>query len=281
MEQIIFVVWRESVEALLVIGLMHALLKQQDNSGLGLRYLWWGIAGGLVLALTLAISLLTMSSVMGGNSSVIFSTFLVLVASILIVQMVLWMRTNGRHLHSHFKQKSNEAMASGKYWSIAVLAAVALGREGSETVIFLYGMSSAQQAASDWVHFASAVAVAFALAGFTYWLLQASGRWLSWRLFFRLSEALLLLLAASLIVTGVDRLIGLGWLPAGLDPVWDTSNILDDSSRFGSILSALTGYRAYPALTDIVAYFGFWIIVATLLVRQNQKLQKKEATDNT
>lgn len=277
MEQIIFVVWRESVEALLVIGLMHALLKQQDESGKGLRYLWWGVVGGLVLALTLAVSILAMSELMGGNASVLFSTFLVLLAAVLIVQMVLWMRSNGRHLHSHFKEKSHAAIASGKYWSIAVLAAVALGREGSETVIFLYGMSSAQQAASDWVHFLSAVAFALFLAGFTYWLLQASGRWLSWRLFFKLSETLLLLLAGSLIVTGVDRLISLGWLPTGMDPVWDTSSFLDDGTRLGSIVSALTGYRAYPAMTDLIAYLGFWVIVAVLLIKQSRSMQNNKA----
>lgn len=268
MEQIVFVIWRESVEALLVVGLLHALLRQQDASGQALRYLWWGVAGGLVMALGLAGLLLGLSSLLGDGADVIFSTVLVWVAAALIVQMVLWMRVNGARLHGHFRQKSGEAIAAGNYWSIAVLAAIAIGREGSETVVFLYGMSSAQHAASDWLSFAAAIVFALVLAGATYAALQAGSRWLSWKAFFRVSEVLLLLLASSLIVSGIDHMIGLGWLPAGTNPVWDTSSVLDDSTRVGGIVAALTGYRAYPAMTDVVAYAGFWVMIACLFYWQ-------------
>jgi len=272
MEQIVFVVWREIVEALLVVGLLHALLRKQDSSGYALRYLWLGVGGGLVMAIALAGVLLGMASLLGGKAQDIFSTILVCVAALLIVQMVMWMRVHGAKLHGHFKEKSGAAMASGRYWGIALLAAIAIGREGSETVIFLYGMSAAQQALTDWAQFSVAILMSLALAGFTYWLLQASSRWLSWRVFFRFSEAVLLLLAASLVVSGIDRMIGLGWLHPGIDPLWDTSAFLDDGSRFGGLVAALTGYRAYPALADVVGYGLFWVLSTILFSWQRRLL---------
>ena len=53
MGQSMFIVWRESVEALLVIGILHAWLRQQPGAGHALRMLWGGVAAGLGLAVAL------------------------------------------------------------------------------------------------------------------------------------------------------------------------------------------------------------------------------------
>ena len=69
-----------------------------------------------------------------------------------------------------------------------------------------------------------------------------------WRTFFRISEILLLLLAGGLLVTGLEKLIALGVLPPLADQLWDTTALLDDSTRLGGFIAAMTGYRAQPAL---------------------------------
>ena len=51
-----FVVWRESVEALLVIGILNAWLARQDDiAGRGRTFLWGGVAAGLAVALALGV----------------------------------------------------------------------------------------------------------------------------------------------------------------------------------------------------------------------------------
>lgn len=275
MEQIVFVVWRESIEALLVVGILYSWLKQTEAVG-AMRYLWLGVGGGVLTALSLAGILLGMQQFLSGIGQDVFMLALMLTAAALIVHMVLWMREHGRHLHSHLKNQTRQALETKSFWSIAILVAVAIGREGSETVIFLYGMSYAQQSAQDWLTFGSAVLLALALAGGSYYLLQLGRRWMSWKYFFRATEIMLLLLASSLLLSGVDRMIGLGWLPAGIDPVWDTSMLLDDSSRLGGVISALTGYRAYPALTDVIAWIGFWLAIYGLF--NYQRRQQELAT---
>lgn len=270
MEQVVFVVWRESIEALLVVGILYSWLKQTEAVG-AMRYLWLGVGGGVLMALGLAGILLGMQEFLSGVGQDVFMLLLMLTAAALIVHMVLWMREHGRHLHSHLKNQTQQALETRSFWSISILVAVAIGREGSETVIFLYGMSYAQQTAQDWASFGGAVMLALALAAGSYYLLQLGRRWMSWKYFFRATEIMLLLLASSLLLSGVDRMIGLGWLPAGIDPLWDTSALLDDSSRLGGVVSALTGYRAYPALTDVIAWIGFWLAIYGLFHYQRQQ----------
>ena len=148
---------------------------------------------------------------------------------------------------------------------MATLAAIAVGREGAETVIFVYGNGLAQNTAL--IPFSLAVIGGFVLAFITFRALQKGTRWFSWQLFFRISEVLLLLLAAALLVDGIERMIGLDWIPAIIDPVWDSSFILDDSSTIGSLVSAFTGYRSYPALSMLLAYGLYWLAVFWLLKR--------------
>ncbi|MFP3366725.1 hypothetical protein R0J93_24065, partial [Pseudoalteromonas sp. SIMBA_148] len=59
--------------------------------------------------------------------------------------------------------------------------------------------------------------------------------------------------------------------PAGLDPLWDSSWLLDDGSGLGGLLATFAGYRAWPATTMGVGYLGYWVIVASLMKRQRKR----------
>jgi high-affinity iron transporter len=110
----------------------------------------------------------------------------------------------------------------------------------------------------------AAVAAGFTLALATYYILQLGSQILTWRLFFRVTEIMLLLLAASLLVTGVDILGDLGFLPAS-HRVWDSSTILPDSGAVGGLLGALTGYRARPDTIEILTFGLYWGAIYWLL----------------
>jgi high-affinity iron transporter len=117
----------------------------------------------------------------------------------------------------------------------------------------------------------AAVFIGLGLAFATFYLLQLGGKIFSWRLFFRVTEIMLLFLAAGLFETGVDKLIDMEILHTGIDQLWDSSFLLDDSSTLGSLVATLTGYRAHPSLTNLVAYAGFWVLVWSLLRYANRQ----------
>lgn len=264
MGDVLFVVWRESVEALLVIGILYAWLRRQPEAGQGLRYLWLGVGLGLGAAVLLGTMVLKAASLLDGDSGEIFQIAMVLFASALIVQMVCWMRRHGRTLKAELEQGMQRNLASHNWWGMVVVIVIAIAREGSETVIFLYGLG-VQQQGGGLLSFVFSALVGLGLAFATFALLQAGTRVLSWRTFFRFSEAMLLLLAAALLTTGVEKLVSLGWLPGLVDPLWDSSWLLDDSTTTGGLVAALTGYRAHPALTMLIAYVAYWGVVSWLL----------------
>lgn len=278
MGQVLFIVWRESVEALLVVGILYTWLK---NGGVqartGLPYLWSGVATGIVLALALGAALVGFSELLAGNAQTYFQIAMVLIASVLIVQMVFWMRKNGRTLKSDLQTSLANSVEQGSWWGVFFLTALAIAREGSETAVFLYGLGLSQQSASTGA-LMFAAALGLGLAFLTFYLLQLGGKIFSWRRFFQVTEVILLFLAAGLLLTGLEKLVDLlvenvDWITNAdfsttlTSPVWNTGWLLSDSSTVGSLVSTLTGYRAQPALMSVVIYAVYWIVILFCLRR--------------
>ena len=141
-----------------------------------------------------------------------------------------------------------------------------MAREGCETVVFLAGTLAA---ARDGGYFAVSLAAGAGLvaAVATYGLLQVGGKVLSWRLFFRVTEVLLLLLAGALLLTAADNLVALGLLPRLSGRLWDASELLSDGGAFGGLFASLTGWRARPTSPKISVFFAYWGAMAWLLFR--------------
>ena len=263
----LFIVWRESAEAMLVVGILYAWLRQRPDARVGMRYLWGGVAAGAGLALTLAAVMMGIVTSLSGNALDYFQLAMMLVASALIVQMVFWMRRHGRTFKKDLEANMARNARAANWWGLLIVVALAVGRETAETVVFLYGLAADKGAIANLpLVLVLGVAAAFA----TFWVLQKGSRILSWRLFFRASEVLLLLLAGALLVSGVEKLIALDVLPALVDPVWDTSRLLDDSGRIGGLIASFTGYRARPALLPLLVLGAYWIIVWLSLRRSNR-----------
>jgi len=261
--QIVFVLWRESIEALLVVGILQSWLSRRAQSGPGMRYLWGGVGAGLAVALVLAFALMRLSSFFSGPAQQYLMTGMVFVASALIVQMVVWMRSNGRQLKSRLETGLETALGDQHYWGVFTLALLAVSREGSETVIFLYGVLAGAKSVSI-LPVAEMIALGFVAAVLTYLVLQLGSRIIPWRRFFLVSEVLLLLLGCALVVTGVDNLVSLGVLPY-LSPLWDFSWVLDDTAPVGGLVASLTGYRAMPDALTVTTWVGYWALVWGLI----------------
>ena len=243
----LIVVWRESLEAMLVIGILLAWISRQPDPAPLRRGLWMGLLAGLGLAVALGFATFAAQSQLQGE---------VLFAAALIVQMVIWMRRHGRQMKRHLEDRA--ARSSGAI-GIGAVTALAVAREGAETVMFLYSLGL-EAGGTALLGLAGAAAAGIALAAASGWIIARGARFLSYRVLFRFSEILLLLIAGSLLAAGIDRMIGLDWLPPLLDPVWDSSALLDDRQGVGRILADFLGYRARPSATLLIAYATFWTL---------------------
>ncbi|WP_323012574.1 FTR1 family iron permease [Castellaniella sp.] len=272
MEQVAFIVWRESVEALLVVGILYAWLRASPEGRRGLPWLWGGVGAGLLLAGALALVLLGVASWLSDTGQEWFQIIMALVACALVVQMVIWMRQHGRSLRRQLETGAAQNLGGDHWWGLLVLVMIAVAREGSETVVFLYGTVLSASDGNALGGLLLAGFGGFVAALFTFWLLQLGGRVITWRRFFRLTEILLLLLAGALLVSATDRLISLDILPALMDPVWDSSSLLDTQTTLGRVLADFAGYRAYPALSQVLIWLAYWGVVWWLLRRASSSV---------
>ncbi len=263
---IVFIIWRESVEALLIIGILNAwLANQREIAHRGRIFLWSGVVAGLLVAAALGAVFIAFGEAIPDETQQTYQTGAILIAAVLIIQMVFWIRRHGRTLKRELETSLQDAAERANWWAVFFLALIAVAREGSETVVFLFGTLSAAQHST--LAALAAVAVGFAAALATYYVLQLGSRILSWRTFFALTEIMLLFLAASLLVTGIENLSDLGVLPSLSGRLWDTSAILPDSGPIGGLLAALTGYRARPNLLDVLVYALYWGVILWALSR--------------
>ena len=163
---VVFIVWRESIEALLVIGILNAWLSQQGVSARrGRLFLWAGVAAGIVTAFALGAGLISLGDHLEPETMELYQTGLVLLAAGLIVQMVFWMRRQGRTLKRDLESALQGAADRDNWWSVFALAAIAVAREGSESVVFLAGtISAARDGALGLTIGAAALGLATAVA---------------------------------------------------------------------------------------------------------------------
>jgi len=271
MGQTIFVVCRESIEALLVIGILYAWMSERQDAATGKRWLLAGILAGLGLATLLTLTLIGVTDLLGGEARTWFEIGMLGFASALIVQMVMWMRIHGRTLKQDI-ESGLAASLNGKknWWGVFFLAMIAVGREGSETVMFLYGSLLQLDSFASYMSFFVAAAIGLALAMILFYALQLGGRFISWKWFFRVTEIMLLFLGSALFLAASEKLLSgplattdlPSWLYSNM---WDMSSLLSDSSIIGNLLASLFAYRSQPIGWDLAVLGTFWAGVILLL----------------
>ncbi|MDO5151371.1 MAG: FTR1 family protein, partial [Oscillospiraceae bacterium] len=214
----------------------------------------------------------------------VFQIIMLMVAAGLIIQMVLWMKEHSHKMKKELESGMQKSAESAQWWGIFILAAIAVGREGSETVIFLSGTFVGLHGVHDFFMFFLAFAIGFALAMVLFYLLQVGSKFISWRWFFLVTEILLLFLGGALFMTSLEKLFNLliqynvpNWFYWFNGKVFDISNILSDTSSVGSLMASILGYRSHPSRIDIIAFVVYWIIVFALLKYIKVRKQKKLA----
>lgn len=272
MGQVLFVVWRESFEALLVVGIIYAWIKRSPTPQQGMKYLWGGVAFGLFLAIILALSIYGVFSSLEDMWQSLFMIAMEILACILIVQMVYWMNGQGKSLKANIENELTQKTQQQSAWGILLIIAIAIAREGSEVVVFLSSHIMALNAQTALPFFIE-VFIGLLVAAFTLWLFLLTSKVISWRYFFTVTGFLLLFLAVSLLLKAVEEIANLliemdFELPDFfIYPLWDISHILDDSSVFGNFLVSFFAYRSQPIGLSVVTFIVYWVVVALLFKR--------------
>jgi high-affinity iron transporter len=134
---------------------------------------------------------------------------------------------------------------------LLTVVALAVLREGSEVVLFLYGMAAGGIGAAGLAFGIAVGIIGGALLGFALYfgLLR-----IPLKHFFGVTNGMLMLLAAGLASTAAGFLVQSDLLPSWGTQIWDTSRLLSDDSLAGKTLVTLIGYKASPSGIQIFFY---------------------------
>ncbi len=246
------IVFREVLEAALIIGIVAAATRDVPK-----RNFWIGagIIMGLLGAAMVAASTDVIASLVDGVGQEIFNAIVLGLAVVMLAWHVIWMSSHGVELSKRARSIGENIRQGSIECSILLtLVGLAVLREGSETVLFMYGVLAAGGAnmasmlAGGLIGLLIGVAFGYAIyAG----LLRIPLRW-----FFSATNALVMLLAAGMASQAAKYLIQADLLPSLGDVMWDTSSIVSEQSLFGMLLHNLIGYDARPAGLQVLFYLA-------------------------
>ena len=257
---------REGIEAALIIGIIIGALSKLHQEELK-PVVWRGVAIAVVLSFVFGLGLNYLGMEFTGRLEEVFEGLAMLLAAAILTWMILWMMRRGGEIQRDLEAKTAHATLNRGGSALFILAFIAVFREGVELALFLM----AARMASDPI--SVLVGASFGLGGAILlgWMIFATTRRLNLRQFFQITNVLLLFFAAGLVAFGVHELNEAGWVPAVIENVWNINHIISDKSEVGLILKALFGYNGNPSLTEVLAYLSYFIVLGTILIRNQRK----------
>lgn len=260
------IVLREVIEAALIVGIVLAATRGVPGRTARVGA---GVAAGLLGAVIVAAFAETIAGALEGVGQEMLNASILLAATAMLGWHNVWMKQHGAELARQMKSVGHE-VASGRRSLNVLLAVVALAvvREGSEVVLFMYGIAaggtdSGAMLAGGLLGLAGGVAVGALLY---FGLLSIPTRHL-----FSVTSWLLLLLAAGMAAQAAGFLVQAGKLPALADPLWDTSAWLPEHGVPGQILHALVGYVDRPSGMQVVFFLTVIFTLGALMIRFDRK----------
>ncbi|HEY2836400.1 MAG TPA: FTR1 family protein [Rhizomicrobium sp.] len=257
----LLIVFREVIEAGLIVGIVLAATQGVPRRG---RAVSAGVGAGVLGACLVAAFAGELAALFEGNGQELFNASILLLAVMMLTWHNVWMASHGREMARELKAAGHEVVTGKRTLAaLGVVVGVAVLREGSEVVLFLYGIA-AQGGTSNTALLAGgalglgAGAVVSALMYFGL-LTVPAGR------LFQVTSGLITLLAAGMAAQAVLFLQNGGYIEIMTGTVWDTSWLLKEDSIPGRLLHTLVGYVEAPNGAQILAYLGTIIVILMLM----------------
>ena len=255
------IVFREVLEAALIVGIVMAASRGAVRRGL---WVGGGIAGGVLGALGVAAAAGAIAAMAEGIGQELFDAAILFAAVLMLGWHNVWMARHGRALAGDATRLGHDVRSGAQpLWALAFAVGLAVLREGSETVLFLYGIALAGEGGPWSLVLGGAAGLVLGVtAGIgIYWGLVS----IPMRQLFAVTSWLVLLLAAGLASQGAAFLMQADLLPPLGGNVWDTSFLLSDQGIVGKILHTLIGYTAQPAGIQVVFYLATLLVIGVLM----------------
>lgn len=253
----LIIVFREVIEAGMIVGIVAAVTKGVRGHGL---WIAGGVLAGILGSCLVAAFVGVIAASFSGAGNELFNAAILGLAVAMLGWHNIWMAQHGRELANDLKQKGR-AVASGRatLWGLALVIAVAVLREGSEVVLFLFGVTVADGGSplALLVGGLGGLGLGVLVSLLTYaGLVKIPARYL-----FAVTSALIAFLAAGMAAQAVMFLEQGNFVSMLGGTVWNTSAILSDRGIPGRVLHTLIGYSDQPSLLQLLAYLATLAVI--------------------
>ena len=260
---------REGLEAALVVTVLVAYLVKTDRRHL-LPRVWAGVGVAVAVSLAFGAVLEYGPRELTFRAQEAIGGALSIVAVALVTWMVFWMAGAARTLSGELRGKVDDA-ADGPWWSMVLIAVLAVGREGLETALFLW---SATRTATEGTAVSEATwrpltgaALGIATAVALGYLLYRGAVRINLTRFFTWTGAFLILVAAGVLAYGVHDLQEAEFLPGLQDKAFDVSDTIAPDSWYGTLLKGVLNFQPDPTVLQVVVWFAYLVPTAFLFWR--------------
>ena len=257
----LIIVFREVFEAGLIIGIVLAVTRTVSGRN---QWIGGGVLAGVLAACVVAAFAGAISHLFAGMGQELFNAAILCIAVVMLTWHNVWMARHGSELAGELRA-AGQAVVEGKksLLALAVVVGVAVLREGSEVVLFLYGVLAASEDSSWSVALGGFLGLALgaAVCLLTYFgLLRIPARAL-----FTTTTVLIALLAAGMAAQAAAFLERANWLTALDNVVWDSGWLLSDTSIAGRALHTLIGYTDQPTAMQLTVYLAILAVTFVLM----------------
>ena len=296
------IVFRESLEACLIIGIIYILLEK-NNLKKELKQVWLGVFSAITASVLVAISLsYAKESINNESISALFEGISMYITAGLLWYVIFWLSKHVSH-RDGMERKTNQAIAASGV-GIFLLVFFAIFREGFETALFLIG-SFSMLGAFSYIGFFAGLSLAL-LVGYG---IVIQGRKINLHLFFQGTTLMLAIFASGMFAFGtheVEEFIVKGdhleWIglqdEKQITRAWDIlkptselqegansnfysyninnkniyTHILHDKGRVGVFLKGFVGYNSNPNWAEVF----IWLLSLFFGIRMWRKFYFKE-----
>jgi high-affinity iron transporter len=253
------IVFREVLEAGLIIGIVLAATRGVPDRG---AWVGLGVGLGALGAGIIALFAEAISGAFEGSGQELLNASVLGAAVVMLMWHNAWMARHGREMATQIGAVGEAVMAGQRpMTALAVVVGLAVLREGSEVVLFLYGIVAAGTSASSlFIGGALGLAAGAAFTALTYYgLLSIPARHI-----FTVTTVLIALLAAGMAAQAVQFLDAAGMIDVLGNRLWDTSGWLPQDGIIGRLLHTLVGYTDRPTELQLIAYVATLAAMAAL-----------------
>lgn len=253
---------REGLEASLVIGILVAYLVKLDRRD-QLRFLWGGVSIALVISLVAGAVLTFGAYGLSFEAQEIIGGSLSIVAVALITWMILWLALTSHSLKTNLHGGIDKSLVRGGL-AVGVLAALAVGREGLETMLFIW--ASVQATGQTFLPLTGALVGIIVAVGLGYLIYRGIVR-IDLGRFFVWTGALLILVSAGVLSYGIHDLQEASVLPGMTAIAFDVTSVIPPDSWFGTLLKGIFNFSPVTTWLEFIAWWLYTLAVGTIFTR--------------